>query len=59
MKILKNHFRQFVLILLIAFFSDCKTETPVVPEITLDKQELQFTYENGTNQLLITANLRG
>lgn len=57
MKILENHFRQFVLILLIAFFSDCKTETPVVPEITLDKQEMQFTCASGTNQLAITANL--
>ena len=57
MKTLKNNHLSFVLILFIGLFSDCKTETIKAPEITLDKQEIQFTYASGTNQLAITANL--
>lgn len=57
MKTLKNNHLSFLLILFIGLFSDCKTETIKAPEITLDKQEIQFTYASGTNQLAITANL--
>jgi len=58
MKVLKKYLSPVVILLLMILFSSCKSEPIVEPEITLAKEQMNFTKESGTAALAIKTNVK-
>lgn len=57
MKNLKKHFCPVIIIVLMVFFSSCKSEPVIIAELVVTKEEIVCAKESGTSILSIKSNL--
>lgn len=58
MKVLKKYLSPVAILLLMILFSSCKSEPIVEPEITLAKEQMNFTKDSGSAALAIKTNVK-
>jgi endoglucanase len=55
---LNKYFSFFLIIFIVILPSSCKSESVVLPELVVSKEEVAFSKENGTIILSITSNMQ-